>query len=363
MKKFMYLNNSNEVVNAIYELGSFVWVSVNDTYISELDLENTCGWGEVMVTFDEYIYNKGYYKAIKSDLAVTLLMNNGDIVEFSKSNNEYLTKEEALEKVKEFSKQGKMAMVNIFYNEYDGREESRSYIDMDMDQVEKVLTDYYEYGWKASKKCIAVRENSLCLYNYSLDDKNRYCHTVIGIENELKEEKQNKIKIIQTNKFRKYMEVHKKQFILPYKNLIKYMQLKGEFKQVKDKFVEMVIDFPFDIGYTQLCEITSGHKIVYAKRKNRDIYSKFTLNGRSRLINKCVVVLKQSFENPDEYYLITMFPGEHIVKEPQDRNIKDKEEIKKVLEFWNNHALTFNPKEINLESIIYDCPFEHKSEY
>lgn len=167
-----------------------------------------------------------------------------------------------------------------------------------------------------------------------------------------------KIKLIQTNKFKKHMKVHESQFIIPYEKLIKYMELKGTFNNIKDRFVEMVVEFPIDIGYSDLCKISDKDEIVYAKRKNRDIYSKFTLDGKSKLTNKCVVVLKQSYTNQNEYYLITMFPGQYAVKEPQDRNIKTEEEKKKVLEFWNSHALVFKPKDIDLETVTYRCPYE-----
>lgn len=180
-----------------------------------------------------------------------------------------------------------------------------------------------------------------------------------GKENLMKNK--NNIKIIQSNKFKTHMEVHKNQFIISYEILIKYMELNNKFQNIGNGLVEMVAEFPFYIGYTNICKISDKHEIVYAKRKNRDIYSKFTLDGEPKLTNKCVVILNQSYTNPNEYYLITMFPGEYVVKEPQDRNIKTEEERKKVLKFWENHALIFNPKEIDLETITYDCPYKHNT--
>ena len=86
---------------------------------------------------------------------------------------------------------------------------------------------------------------------------------------------------------------------------------------------------------------------------------RFTLNGELRKTNKCVVVLKRSNINDNEYYLITMFPGEHLVKEPQDRNFETEESRQSAFEFWSNHALIFNPKIIDLDSIEYECPYRN----
>lgn len=52
-----------------------------------------------------------------------------------------------------------------------------------------------------------------------------------------------------------------------------------------------------------------------------------------------------------------MFPGEYLIKEPEDRNIKDELERQKMLEFWRKHALVFNPKDIDLETVAYSCPY------
>lgn len=68
--------------------------------------------------------------------------------------------------------------------------------------------------------------------------------------------------------------------------------------------------------------------------------------------------MKRNRNNPNEYYLVTMFAGEFAIKEPYDRNIKSEEELRKVIDFWNEHALVFNPKDVNLETAIYTCPYE-----
>lgn len=164
--------------------------------------------------------------------------------------------------------------------------------------------------------------------------------------------------IMQSDKFKLHMEVHKHDFIIPYEDIISYAVSYDYFSNLKEDLVQLIIEFPFNIGYSNLCKTTNTEEIIYAKRKNRDVYTRFTLDGQSKLINKCAVVLKRGKEdNSNVYYLITMFPGEYLVKEPQDSHIKTEEEKLKSIEFWNEHALVFNPKDVDLLTISYNCPY------
>ncbi len=52
-----------------------------------------------------------------------------------------------------------------------------------------------------------------------------------------------------------------------------------------------------------------------------------------------------------------MFPGEHLVREVQDKNIKSKEEREIALEFWSRHALIISPTEIECTTITDDSPY------
>ena len=70
------------------------------------------------------------------------------------------------------------------------------------------------------------------------------------------------------------------------------------------------------------------------------------------------MILKRSFENENEYYVITMFPGEDSVKEIQDKHIASDEELQKSIAFWREHALIFDPKIIDMETMTFNCPYE-----
>jgi len=164
------------------------------------------------------------------------------------------------------------------------------------------------------------------------------------------------VNIIITNKFKQHLQVHQDQFSISYQNLISYMKNNRTFENLDKDFIEMVVEFPFNVGYSYLCKVEENDNIIYAKRKGRSMYSKFLIGGKSTEINKCVVVLKRSNDNPHEYFMITMFPGEYCIKEPQDKNIKSDAERESIMEFWDKHAFVFNSSEIDKSTITKVCP-------
>lgn len=216
----------------------------------------------------------------------------------------------------------------------------------------------WEYVYIGDKDfCVNITgENYASIEFMTLDANGALCNNKIYVPNDIRET-DSQSKIIQSYKFKSHMEVHRNDFAVPYTNLIQYAIDKGHFTNLSEDFIGMIIEFPFNVGYSLLCETSPDDAIVYAMRKNRYIYSKFTLDGKKKLINKCIFILNRSYQKNNEYYLVTMFPGEYLVKEPEDRNIKDELERQKMLEFWSNHALVFNPKDVDLETATYLCPY------
>ena len=228
--------------------------------------------------------------------------------------------------------------------------------------VEKIKKSFYIGNKKIenSYEILDTDQKALIFVEFTGDTTGQgdlYCYNKIFISNPIKISNSPN-KIIQSNKFRSHMQVHEKDFIIPYQHIIQYALCKGYFNDINERFIDMVVEFPFNIGYSLLCETTAQDTIVYAKRKNREIHSRFTLDGEKKLTNKCVFILNRSNQEPNEYYLITMFSGEYLVKEPQDKNIKDELERQRMLEFWRNHALVFNPKDVDLETATYSCPYD-----
>lgn len=368
----------NMLIREVMKLdGDFIEMYRNGQLQETLDIKYGLGLNNI-----SSIEEKDILDMTRNQNAINLILNNGHILELRKSNRKYVSKESILEIIKN---QYDMEYVKI----------KESYLKAQIDHCSEFMGNLlgnleaiisrinWLYGiFSTSELPFQVEENRIyfCqeLYDgpsYHCDDNGEkhylgdklscvleliFADKVVDIRNYNDNKSCKENKIIISNKFKQHMSVHQNDFKIPYHNIIKYMESKGYFNNLKDGFVEMVVEFPFDIGYTSLVETDSTHNVFYAKRKNRDIYSRFTTNVKKRLTNKCVVILNQSHSDPREYYMVTMFPGEHLVKEVQDKNIKSDEERKRILEFWNGHALILNADDIDIHTATRECPYTEK---
>jgi len=171
--------------------------------------------------------------------------------------------------------------------------------------------------------------------------------------------KKTRKKIIITNKFIKHMEVHRNSFIVPYTKLIDICKNDGTFENLTKVLEALVVEFPYNIGFSEMVEINEDEDVFYAKRIGRSTYTKFVVGKQNKEVNKCVICLKQNQISNKEYFLITMFPGEFTVREPEDAAIRDIITLKATLKFWQNHALNFNPETVDTSTIVKECPYSY----
>lgn len=165
-------------------------------------------------------------------------------------------------------------------------------------------------------------------------------------------------KIILTDKFKGHMVAHEKDFIKGYEILIKKFEKSPEFQKLDNNFCKISFEFEEEIGFLNVVKIEQDEKVIYAKRKGRDIFSKFVRKDCKRIkTNKVVFSLKKSNKNSNEYFLITMFPGEACEKEPQDKSIKDSIELKKCLEYWENRAFIYDESIVDKSTIQNEMPY------
>jgi len=104
------------------------------------------------------------------------------------------------------------------------------------------------------------------------------------------------------------------------------------------------------IGTTDLVETDDRDEIIYAKRKNRDIYTRFTKSQRPR---ECSTVTMFVERHDDKKYNLgsawigyigPSFPGsEH--ETPESRP------------YWARHALVWGRQEIQPNTETSDCPW------
>ena len=167
------------------------------------------------------------------------------------------------------------------------------------------------------------------------------------------------MEIIVTNKLRKHMECHADEFIEEWEKLLKKLQREGAFSELINPFEILQIDTSEIVGVCSLHKTDSKDDIIYAKRKGRDIYTRFVKGKQKQEVNSIVVILKQNAYKPEEYYVVTAYPGFKSCKEPQDSNIKDKGELKECLAFWRKHALVYDESMIDTGSITDQCPWDN----
>lgn len=175
----------------------------------------------------------------------------------------------------------------------------------------------------------------------------------------LKVKEMNKMKIIISNKARKHMEAHKCDFILGWEELIRKCEMEGKFDNLNKDFEKIKVEFSEPIGYCSSVITNQEDEIIYAKRIERDTYTRFVKNRNPVLINSLIIILNRNRNNTNEYYLVTMFPDEQSYKEPEDINILSKRELVECLNYWSKYALIYDEKTINTSTLKTYCPYKN----
>jgi hypothetical protein len=165
--------------------------------------------------------------------------------------------------------------------------------------------------------------------------------------------------IIASKKFKDHMIAHEQDFLIPWEGLIKECKEKGYFDKLKKPFEVLEIKLGRNIGYCNLVEVDKNDDVIYAKRYGREIYTKFVKKKEPKLTDSLVIMLNRSYKSNDEYYLVTVFPGNKSCKEPEDMNIVTKDELFEALEFWRNRALIYNETIIQIDSVKTYCPYKN----
>lgn len=324
MINFKKLNAKENILEEVTKLGDFVGMYKNGKLQETLDMKYGIGLNNLM-----YIKEEDIMCGTKSESAINIILKKGKIIEFRKLNKIYISKESIIEIIKnQYNrkyvkiKEGYLKAKTEHCSEFTGN--LLSNLEVIISRVNWLYSVFStsELPFKVEENRIYFNQELYDGPSYDCYDDNGekyylgdkllcvleliFADNVVDIRNYKDQSSDRENEIIISNKTKQHILVHQNDFKMLYDNLIKYMESKGYFNNVKDGFVEMVVEFPFDIGYTSLVEIDSTHNVFYAKRKNRDIYSRFTTNVKKRLTNKCVVILNQSYTNSNEYYLVTM---------------------------------------------------------
>lgn len=104
------------------------------------------------------------------------------------------------------------------------------------------------------------------------------------------------------------------------------------------------------VGETTLVETSDTDEIVYAKRLQRDKYTRFVMNKVAQPTSYLTVILHEA---DDGYNLWSAWCGRLVPTSPGGED-----EMPKSQGFWRNHALVFDDAIIQADTITAVCPWE-----
>lgn len=104
------------------------------------------------------------------------------------------------------------------------------------------------------------------------------------------------------------------------------------------------------VGETTLVETDEADEIVYAKRLQRDKYTRFVMNKAAQPTQFVTVILHKA---DDGYRLWSAWCGQLVPTSPGGDD-----ETPKSQGFWHNHALIFDEAIIQPDTMTPICPWE-----
>lgn len=167
------------------------------------------------------------------------------------------------------------------------------------------------------------------------------------------------MKIILTDALREHMKCHDREFLKGWQKTFNKIEESSYLEEVKEGMEVIVVNFQAPIGQSMLIETTAEDTIVYAKRQDREIYTRFVKGREPEDSYQVTCIFRKSEEVEGAYELITMYVGDRSEKEPEDINIGDKEELIRSLKFWKDHARIYTPENIQQGSERGSCPYQN----
>jgi hypothetical protein len=104
------------------------------------------------------------------------------------------------------------------------------------------------------------------------------------------------------------------------------------------------------VGETTLVETDDNDEIIYAKRLQRDKYTRFVVNKMAQPTQFVTVILHKTDEG---YRLWSAWCGQLVPTSPGGDD-----EMPKSQGFWRNHALVYDETIIQLDTVTATCPWD-----
>lgn len=119
---------------------------------------------------------------------------------------------------------------------------------------------------------------------------------------------------------------------------------------VDGEYTQYEHDFGRVIGESDLVETEDDDDVVYARRFQRDIYTRFVKNKKAQPSSRITIWLKTT--DTDKCELVTAYVGRPVPPFPGDEF-----ETKESKPFWSKHALAWGRQEIVLGTETKECPW------
>ncbi|SRR6266404_7141535 len=109
-------------------------------------------------------------------------------------------------------------------------------------------------------------------------------------------------------------------------------------------------DMGMVVGETDLVETTEKDEIVYAKRRNRDNFTRFAMNRDPEPTSYVTVVLSK--DTNKEYELVSAWVGRAVPQFPGDKFATPESRT-----FWRSHALAWGRQAIQADTVRKNWPW------
>lgn len=128
--------------------------------------------------------------------------------------------------------------------------------------------------------------------------------------------------------------------------------VKGALQEIEptENYHEFELDMGHVIGTSDLVETSEDDEIVYAKRRNRDTYTRFVRNKDPIPTQFLTLCLEKM--NDDAYNLYSTWAGPNCPSSPD--SIVATPESKP---FWEKHALVWGTQEVISGTETIECPW------
>lgn len=137
--------------------------------------------------------------------------------------------------------------------------------------------------------------------------------------------------------------------ILENPNLLDLVKEVLEQSEVSGEKAAIEKDLGREIGETTLVETSDTDEIIYAKRLHRDTFTRFVKNRQPAKTNYITVILNKA---DNGYELWSAWCGRLVPTSPGTD-----QEMSTTREFWAQHALVFDPKIIQADTITTTYPW------